>query len=293
MSENEGKVAESGTERKKFHISPLASKIINIVVDVIVAAVLIIAVILAVCSIKSKKLGYENCTVVFGHAYLAVASESMDADIPEEYAALGKLGGNIKKGDLIKIKVLSGDDRRQLEVGDIITFAVDLDGDGYKDELNSHRIVGILGDEGNASGYYTKGDNNAAQDSGWVQYDEVIGVYEGKSSGIGYMFLFMNSSTGFFVCIVLPTLVIVVICAVSLVLAIMNEKKKEKAEAEVAAIAEKDALKEQMRQELLAEMQAQSKCDVAAAETADTGEKENTESSGETDDENKSDGKGE
>jgi len=291
MPENEEKTTEvtsgaaaEATEKKGFHLSPLPSKIINIVVDVIVAAVLILAVILAVCSIRSKKLGYENCTVVFGHAYLAVASESMDADIPEEYA--GKLGGNIKKGDLIKIKILDDDEKRKLEVGDIITFAVDLDGDGYKDELNSHRIVELIGNEGSASGYYTKGDNNASRDSGWVQYDDVIGVFEKKSSGIGHVFLFMNSSTGFFVCIVLPTLLIVVFCAVNLVIAIMNEKKKEKAEAEVAAVAEKDALKEQMRRELLAEMQAQNgggsggeastqkedKTDGGEAETDDKGE---------------------
>lgn len=122
-----------------------------------------------------------------------------------------------------------------------------------KTVLNTHRIVDInRNSEGKIVSFVTRGDNNDTNDSMAVSVADVVGVYEGKASGIGHMFLFMSSSAGFFVCIVLPTLLIVVYCVVNLILVIKKEKKVQIAEAEI----EKQAEKERIRQELLAEMQS-------------------------------------
>lgn len=223
--------------KEKRKLSPRKKRIINIVIDVVVAVVLAFALFLAICTISSKKKGYDQYTEIFGSAYLAVESGSME---PVFY-----------KGDLIKIKTLSADEARNLNTGDIITFRTTrVTGDG-KYVLNSHRIIEVIENNGKVS-YRTQGDNNAAADSSVVLSDDVIGVYKGKASGIGNVFLFMSTSAGFFVCVVLPTLLIVVYCAVNLILVIRKEKKVQTVAAEQAQLDER----ERIRQELLAEMQA-------------------------------------
>lgn len=240
-------------------MKPKTKKILNIVLDVVIAIVLVFAAFLAVISIRSKVKGYNDYTEVFGSAYVAVASESMSGTTPD-YVPQGKLEG-FEKGDLIKINLTDEKEVQQLEVGDIITFRTGLIVQG-KRVLNTHRIIEIESDaEGKIVKFRTRGDNNPAADSDLIKVDDVVGVYEGKASGIGHVFLFMSSSAGFFVCIVLPTLLIVVYCVVNLVLVIQKEKKVQVAEAEI----EKQAEKERIRQELLAEMQSAAQQDAESA----------------------------
>lgn len=234
-------------------MSEKAKKIINIVVDVVVAIILVFVLILAISGISSKMKGYDGYTEIFGKAYVAVRTDSMAMDYNTK--EVGE--DNFAEGDLIAIKVLKGDARRQLKVGDIITFKFELDEATNTMALNTHRIVEIGGEEGYATHYITKGDNTPdGSEDPTVFLDDIVGVYTGKASGIGHMFLFMNSSTGFFVCVVLPSLLVVAYFAVNLVLVILKERK-------VAAAAKADEMahtledeKEKMRQELLAEMAA-------------------------------------
>lgn len=240
-------------------MKPKTKKILNIVLDVVIAIVLVFAAFLAVISIRSKVKGYNDYTEVFGSAYVAVASESMSGTTPD-YVPQGKLEG-FEKGDLIKINLTDEKEVQQLEVGDIITFkTVYIVQD--KTVLNTHRIVEInRNSEGKIVSFVTRGDNNDVNDTMPISVADVVGVYEGKASGIGHVFLFMSSSAGFFVCIVLPTLLIVVYCVVNLVLVIQKEKKVQVAEAEI----EKQAEKERIRQELLAEMQSAAQQDAESA----------------------------
>lgn len=240
-------------EKEKKKLSPKAKRIINIVVDVVVAVILAFALILAISTIVSKKKGYDQYTEIFGSAYLAVESDSM---VP-----------TFEKGDLIKIKMVKGNDAANLDKGDIITFkSTRVTADG-KTVLNTHRIVKVNKVNGKVVSYVTKGDGNDNEDASSVLVDEVVGIYKGKAGGIGKVFLFMQTSAGFFVCVVLPTLLIVAYCAVNLVLVIRKEKKKQTEEAVVAKLDER----ERIRQELLAEMQAN------AGETSQSGEPEQTE----------------
>lgn len=238
---------------EKKQLSPKTKKIINIVIDVVVAVVLAFSLFLAICSISSKAKGknYSQYTEIFGTAYLAVESNSME---PTFY-----------KGDMIKIKTLSAAEARNLSEGDIITFRTNQPTSDGKYVLNSHRIVEVIEGSNGKVSYRTKGDGNDHEDASPVLSDDVIGVYKGKASGIGNVFLFMTTSTGFFVCVVLPTLLIVVYCAVNLVLVIRKEKKVQTVAAEQAQLDER----ERIRQELLAEMQANAAgaSQPAAAET--------------------------
>lgn len=249
-------------------MKPKTKKILNIVLDVVIGVVLVFAAFLAIVSIRSKAKGYSDYTEVFGSAYVAVASDSMSGERPD-YVPEGKLDG-FSKGDLIKIRILDESAVQELEVGDIITFETTLILDG-KRVLNTHRVVAITEtSDGQIASFTTRGDNNPDNDGSEVAVKDVVGVYVGKASGIGHVFLFMNSTAGFVVCILLPTLLIVVYCAVNLVLVIKKEKKAQLAEAAV----EKETERERIRQELLAEMQAN-------AQTDDVAEPENDDGDGE------------
>ncbi|MCM1438708.1 MAG: hypothetical protein NC131_05785 [Roseburia sp.] len=252
------------SEKKK--LSPKAKKIINIVVDVVCGAILILALVLAISMISSKRKNYGNYTEVFGKAYLAVASPSMEKD----YETGEKGAGNFSQGDLITVKILK-DNKAQssLKVGDVITFNDNTIVEG-KYVLNTHRIQSISKVNDGSYIFVTHGDNNPAHVTETVYSKDVVGVLVGVKSGGGSVVSFMGSSTGFFVFVVLPTLIIVAIAAVNLVMVILREKK---AQTEVAEKAQQEVLadeRERIRQELLAEMQANGKPEPAEqpAETA-------------------------
>lgn len=250
----------------KLEFTPKTKKIINIVVDVIVAVILVFVVILAVSFATSKAKGYDGYTEIFGKSYIAVASDSMKCD-----NETGEVkSDNFSKGDLIKIRTLSESEAKKLSIGDIITFRTNqITNDGTY-VLNTHRIVGINENNGGVYSYVTHGDNNPEGSNEVVLIDKVVGIYEGKADGIGYVMLFMSSSTGFFVCVVLPSVLVVIYFAVNLFFVIRKEKKTQAAVAD----AEKVEEKEKMRRELLAELAAQGK--ISPDEASSVGaEKEN------------------
>jgi signal peptidase I len=236
-------------------MSEKTKKIINIVVDVVVAVVLVFVLILAISAITSKAKGYDGYTEIFGKAYVAVASDSMEGENEDSFS----------KGDLIVVKLLSDDEKKHLEVGQVITFRTNQITNDDTYVLNSHRIIeATASGDGCVYSYTTQGDNNASSDRSPVNYSDIVGVYSGKASSIGYMFLFMKSSTGFFVCVVLPSLLVVVYFAVNLILVLHSEKKLQTAAANEARKqelegAKKQALddeRERMRAEILAELQS-------------------------------------
>jgi signal peptidase I len=178
----------------------------------------------------------------------------------------GENEDSFSKGDLIVVKLLSDDEKTHLEVGQVITFTTNQITDDDTYVLNSHRIVeASASNDGNVYSYRTRGDNNTSDDNYTVYYTNIVGVYQGKASGIGYLFLFMKSSAGFFVCVVLPSLLVVVYFAINLILVLRSEKKVQVAAANEARAQELDIAKKQaiederakMRAELLAEIEAQ------------------------------------
>ncbi len=242
---------------KKIEISPKAKKIINIVVDVVVAVILFFAVFLAVNTIRSKAKGYDQYTEILGKAYLSVSSDSMDAPKPEGVADDKPEG--FKKGDMITVRMLSKGGLASLEVGDIITYKttdIILDKNGQeKWVLNTHRIVEITEyNEGNYK-FRTKGDNNFSEDQDLVNSENVVGIYEGhKVKNVGFVMMFMGSSTGFIIFVLVPSLLIVAYAAFNLIMVIKKEKKVQTEAADSAHSEELAAERERIRQELLAEM---------------------------------------
>ncbi len=211
-------------------------KIVNIVVNVLVFVILAVALVITIFSISSSGKGY---TEMFGKAYVAVQSGSMDAEKPAQYA--DKVDG-FKKNDIVIIKVLTDEEKQLLEEGDVITFYTVIN---QQRVLNSHRIVGIASNDVGAPLFYTtKGDANPTEDVSKVFLNDVVGKVEGKIGGLGWF----TSSTGFLVCIVVPSFLVVIYFAFNLIREIM----KQRATAQISS-------KEQMKEEILAQLRAEGK----------------------------------
>ena len=131
----------------------------------------------------------------------------------------------------------------ELVEGDIISFYDNVSGHRF---VNSHRIVEVWG-EGNGTVFITQGDKaDAPVDETPRRIEEVIGRVSGHTNGIGKVFQFIRTTTGFVVCIILPCLVLLGYCIYDVVRIVLEQKKAEKSK-------DKERLKEELLEELRAE----------------------------------------
>ncbi|MBR6916872.1 MAG: signal peptidase I [Clostridia bacterium] len=158
-------------------------KIANIIINVIlVIAILVAAFCTYVSFVSTSGNGVPS---IFGYEILSIQTESM-------YPTL-------VQGDLVIDKSVS--DAKDLKIDDIITYWTVIDGERV---LNTHRIYEIY-DGGNYLIFATKGDNNDVEDPLTVHESEVVGKYTGtRFKGLGKVFDFLQTSTGFLVIVVLP-----------------------------------------------------------------------------------------
>jgi signal peptidase len=104
-----------------------------------------------------------------------------------------------KAGDLI-ISVpadsfLAGD----IGIGSIIVYQL-------SDELVTHRIISIEGEQ-----LTTKGDANEDPDARSVAFSQINGIFLFSIPVLGYAVDFVQSKTGWFVCILLPSFLLMVL----------------------------------------------------------------------------------
>ncbi len=231
--------------------------------------------------------GKENFPHIFGTGYLSVQSDSMkrneNLNIPEEWKNY-EIGG-FETGDLLKDSVFDESDAttENLKVGVVITFY-----DTNLEALNTHRIVYVHETEnGKVDSVITQGDF-AAQTQPFLVYgkntdmsQEDISKYNYnlestqviqtvniknirgivKSVTVGGGKVLDNIRENYLFYFVLPVAVLLILEIFFVIRNIMILRgEKNKAELEgtrEAMLADVEAEKEKMRQELLAEMRAQ------------------------------------
>ena len=157
------------------------------IANTIINSVLVIAIILAaVCTYTSYVSTSGNgVPSIFGLRVMSIQTESM-------YPTM-------KPGDLIFDTAVK--DTSELKIGDIITYWTVIDGERV---LNTHRITEIY-DGGGYLIFQTKGDNNTIEDSLTVHESEIVGQYNGmKIAGLGKLFDYLQTSTGFLIVVVIP-----------------------------------------------------------------------------------------
>ncbi len=108
----------------------------------------------------------------------------------------------IQSGDLI---ICRQTDTDTLAVGDVITF---FDPAGNGTSIVTHRVIEVTQQDGQRA-FRTRGDANNADDRLAVNADKVVGTYWKRIPKAGNVAMFMQTTAGLIVCVVLPLLLLV------------------------------------------------------------------------------------
>ena len=221
-------------------------KVLSVVSSVLVTIVLIVAILMTVLVITSTR-NDAKLPNLGGYALMNVETDSMD----------GKNG--FPAGSLIVIKLLSKEEANDLNVGDVITFLTsdseNGNGEAYYD---THRIVEKVY-HGSYNYYTTQGDNTVTFDKYPTNSEAIVGLWTGTAiPHLGSVMKFLQSSTGFLICIVVP-MAIFFIFELYKFIATLMENKKQKA---VAAVTDAE---DEIKQKAIAEYLAQQEAEKAAA----------------------------
>lgn len=221
-------------------------KILNIIIDIIVILILIVSIFIVTLSLTSKSSGVPN---ILGVAPLSVQSNSME--------------DTFSTGDLLLSQV-TNDPGETYEVGDIVTFPIEIDGQVV---LNTHRIVEVVEDD-SITYYKTQGDNkdtNPVPDEDLQSASTIVAKYTGtKISGIGNVLTFIRTQLGFFLCVLLPMIIFFVYEAIRVVMNIIaynNEKALNAAKETVQNSELTEEQKKKAIEEYLASMEQNKKDD--------------------------------
>lgn len=232
MKENETKI-------QKKSAKSVIKTIANTVINIMIVLVLFVSIVIAVMAISSKENGIS---VIFGYTIENIQTDSMKGG-SEDFD-----GGDFDKGDVIIGKFMDNSmfNDGVYQLGDIVTYRGDLDGDPGTKEYICHRIVEVASYEGHDV-YRTKGDNGEIADQAKGDYASYLNAgdisavfyskdYQGKIiKGFGNVLGFLQSKFGFFICILLP---MIIFFLYELIRVIFNfayfKKAKAEEEAEVS-----------------------------------------------------------
>ncbi|MBQ9844961.1 MAG: signal peptidase I [Oscillospiraceae bacterium] len=137
----------------------------------------------------------------------------------------------IHGGDLIICHTVEAE---EIAVDDIIAF---FDPAGNGTSIVTHRVLEIVEENGDIS-FRTKGDNNNAEDKLLVPADKLVAIYKSRIPGAGNVAMFMQSTTGLIVCVVLP-----IIALVAYDLLRRNKYERKRDDDTAALLAELEALR--------------------------------------------------
>jgi signal peptidase len=235
--------------------STSVKKVLKIVLNVLFYSLIVLLLLFSIANMKVKTSA--DIPSIFSRGFLAVASDSMEGDKEDSFF----------QGDLLFVNILSDSEREQLVVGDVVTYY-----DTNLKALNTHRIVEI---DGNF--VYTQGDKvamdparvydpdgfNPEENYELMTKEEVLAVVVSRMAGAGKTMMFLQSPTGFALCIVLPTFLILIYEGVILVrnvLRINRTKMEEKHAKDLLAVQEEMAKeKENLRAQIIEEMKQEDK----------------------------------
>ena len=158
--------------------------VIGIVLCVILLPILIMNVTMIVQSyVKRDEVPSIGKTVP-----MIVLTDSMDPEI--------------KGGDLILCEKV---DATKIKEGDIISF---FDPAGNGSSVVTHRVTSVIEQDGKRY-FRTKGDNNNTEDRLAVPSENLVGRYQIRIPGVGNVAMFMSTTAGLIVCVIVPMVLLV------------------------------------------------------------------------------------
>lgn len=199
--------------KEKTSASHKIFSIIGVALCIILIPVLVINITLIIKSSVNK----SEVPDVGGYLPMIVLTDSMNPEI--------------ESGDLIICHTI---DAGSVKENDIIAF-FDPAGDGTS--IITHRVIEIVNEDGRLF-FRTKGDNNNTEDKDLVPAENLVGIYRTCIAGAGNIAMFMQTTTGLVVCVILP---IILLVGYDIIRRRMYDRKNKK-DAE-ALLAELEALK--------------------------------------------------
>lgn len=170
--------------KEKLSMSHKILSVIGIVLCIILVPILIINITLIIKSTTNK----DEVPSVGGYLPMIVLTDSM-------YPV-------IQHGDLIICHTIDAEAVREK---DIIAF---FDPAGNGSSVVTHRVVEVVREDGKLS-FKTKGDYNNVEDKDLVPAENLVGIYKTRIAGAGNVAMFMQTTTGLIVCVVLPIILLV------------------------------------------------------------------------------------
>ena len=163
--------------------------IIGIVLCVILVPILIVNCTLIVKSYVNK----DKVPDFGGWLPLIVLTQSMSS--PTE-------APRIDMGDLIICATIEAEDVKE---GDVISF---FDPEGNGTSVVTHKVIEVIEEDGKIS-FRTKGTNNNTEDKTPVPAENLVGIYKFRIPFAGHVAIFLQTTPGLIVCIVLPIVLFV------------------------------------------------------------------------------------
>jgi signal peptidase len=126
---------------------------------------------------------------------------------------LGMLIGEIGSGSMIPtfdvgtMVVAVKVDPAQLQLNDIVVYQLSPEAQNYV----SHRVVAIS--HNSPLTFTTQGDNNPLPDSSPVPAANIVGKIVFYAPGLGYFVQFLKTTLGLALCLILPALILIWVCA--------------------------------------------------------------------------------
>ncbi len=228
-------------------------KALQITKTVLVWLVVAIAVGMMIFTLISVSTFDKTDRNIFGFKFFIVTSDSMAAT-------------DFDAGD---IAISKNVDPKTLKEGDIITF-LSQDHDNFG-EVVTHKIRRLTTDANGRPGFVTYGTTTDTDDRTVVTHEYVVGQYVGRIPKVGSFFMFLKTTPGYILCILLPFLLLILSQGLNCIRLFRQYKKEQMDEmkAEREKIEQERAESQRMMAELL-ELKAQlAKQDGGATSPAD------------------------
>ena len=215
-------------------------KALQITKTVLVWLVVAFAVGMMIFTLISVKTFDKTDRNIFGFKFFIVTSDSMSAT-------------DFDAGD---IAISKNVDPKTLKEGDIITFLSQAP-DNFG-EVITHKIRRLTTDANGRPGFVTYGTTTDTDDRTVVTHEYVVGQYVGRIPKVGSFFMFLKTTPGYILCILLPFLLLILSQGLNCIRLFRQYKKEqmEEMKAERAKIEEERAESQRMMAELL-ELKAQ------------------------------------
>ena len=155
------------------------------IIGIVLCALLLPILILNCTLIVKSWINEDEVPSIGGRTPLIVLTDSMEP--------------KIHGGDIIICQKIEGKD---VKLEDVISF---FDPAGNGTSVVTHRVIDIKEENGKLL-FQTKGDNNNSPDRLWVSEDALVGIWsEGaRIPLVGYVALFMQTTWGLIICVLLP-----------------------------------------------------------------------------------------